>query len=42
MIRFFGNMREGVSYSILLMNLLVPILNEKTRRVPMGGGAAKK
>jgi electron transport complex protein RnfD len=42
MIRFFGNMREGVSYSILLMNLLVPIINEKTRRVPMGGGAAKK
>ncbi|MBO6014726.1 MAG: RnfABCDGE type electron transport complex subunit D [Oscillospiraceae bacterium] len=42
MIRFFGNMREGVSYSILLMNLLVPIINEKTRRVPLGGGAAKK
>ena len=42
MIRFFGNMNEGVSYSILLMNLLVPLLNEKCRRTPMGGGAAKK
>ena len=36
-IRFWGNMSEGVSYSILLMNLFVPLINEQTRRVPMGG-----
>lgn len=36
-IRFWGNMNEGVSYSILLMNLLVPFINAKTRKVPMGG-----
>ncbi|MBQ0059837.1 MAG: RnfABCDGE type electron transport complex subunit D [Lachnospiraceae bacterium] len=36
-IRFWGNMNEGVSYSILLMNLLVPFINEKTRRKPVGG-----
>ncbi len=41
LIRFFGNMREGVSYSILLMNLLVPLINEKCRRKPMGGAVKK-
>lgn len=40
-IRFWGNMNEGVSYSILLMNLVVPIINDKTRRTPMGGGKQK-
>lgn len=40
-IRFWGNMNEGVSYSILLMNLLVPLINSKTRRVPLGGGKTK-
>ena len=40
-IRFWGNMNEGVSYSILLMNLLVPFINAGTRRVPMGGGKQK-
>ena len=40
-IRFWGNMNEGVSYSILLMNLLVPLINSKTRRVPLGGGKQK-
>ena len=39
-IRFWGNMNEGVSYSILLMNFLVPIINAKTRKAPMGGGKA--
>ena len=29
---------EGVSYSILIMNLLVPYINAKFRRTPMGGG----
>ena len=40
-IRFYGNMNEGVSYSILLMNLLVPFINAKTRKVPMGGKVKK-
>lgn len=40
-IRFLGNMNEGVSYSILLMNLLVPFINAGTRRTPMGGGKQK-
>ena len=38
LIRFWGNMHEGVSYSILIMNLLVPYINAKFRRTPMGGG----
>ncbi len=37
LIRFYGNMNAGVSYSILLMNLTVPFINAKTRKVPMGG-----
>ncbi len=41
LIRFWGNMAEGVSYSILLMNLLVPYINARFRRVPMGGGVRK-
>lgn len=41
LIRFWGNMNEGVSYSILLMNLLVPYINAKTRKTPMGGGKKK-
>ncbi len=36
MIRFFGNMNEGVSYSILLMNLFVPVINKRTRNTPVG------
>ncbi len=40
-IRFWGNMNEGVSYSILLMNLVVPFINEHTRRVPIGGESKK-
>ena len=34
-------MNEGVSYSILLMNLTVPYINAKTRKTPMGGGKRK-
>lgn len=47
-IRFWGNMAEGVSFSILLMNLLVPYINDLTRQKPLGapkkkqGGAAAK
>lgn len=40
-IRFWGNMNEGVSYSILLMNLTVPYINAKTRKILMGGGKRK-
>ena len=35
-IRAFGNMAEGVSYAILLMNLFVPYINDLTRQVPLG------
>lgn len=35
-IRFWGNMNEGVSYAILLMNLFVPYINDLTRQVPLG------
>ena len=41
LIRFFGNMNEGVSYSILIMNLLVPYINSRTRRTPLGGEKIK-
>lgn len=35
-IRFWGNMAEGVSFAILLMNLFVPYINDLTRQVPLG------
>jgi electron transport complex protein RnfD len=41
LIRFWGNMNEGVSYSILLMNLVVPAIDAATRRKPMGGAVKK-
>lgn len=46
-IRFYGNMAEGVSYSILLMNLFVPYINNLTRQTVLGSkkkaiGGAKK
>ncbi len=48
-IRFYSNMSEGVSFALLLMNLLVPYINDLTRQKPLGapkktrgkGGAAK-
>ncbi|MEG2369482.1 MAG: RnfABCDGE type electron transport complex subunit D [Raoultibacter sp.] len=36
LIRFWGNMNEGVAYAILLMNLLVPYINSLTRTLPLG------
>lgn len=36
-IRVFGSMTEGVSYAILIMNLLVPYINRATRQRPLGG-----
>ena len=46
-IRFLGTMNEGVSFAILLMNLLVPYIDVLTRQDLLGvakvkkGGAAK-
>ena len=46
-IRFLGTMNEGVSFAILLMNLLVPYIEVNTRQDKLGiakvkkGGAAK-
>lgn len=37
MIRFFGNYPEGVSFSILLMNILTPYISKWTRSKPLGG-----
>jgi electron transport complex protein RnfD len=42
LIRKFGYMPEGVSYAILLMNLLVPYINKITVPKPFGWEAAKK
>ncbi len=36
-IRFFGSYPEGVSYSILLMNILVPYIDKLTKPKPFGG-----
>ncbi len=36
-IRVFGSYPEGVSFSILLMNLLVPYIDRLTRTKPFGG-----
>lgn len=45
-IRTFGTSTEGVSYAILLMNLLLPYVNDLARRKPYGteggGDAANK
>ena len=37
LIRFFGNYPEGVSFSILLMNILTPYISVWTRSKPLGG-----
>jgi len=42
MIRFFGNMREGVSFAILLMNLVVPYIDVLTRQAKLGIAQTKK
>ena len=38
-IRVFANSAEGVSFAVLLMNLLVPYINEGCRTKPVGGKA---
>ncbi len=40
LIRFWGSYPEGVSFSILLMNILTPYMDKWTRRKPFGGVAA--
>ena len=37
LIRFFGNYPEGVSFSILLMNILTPYISVWTASKPLGG-----
>ena len=41
-IRFWGNLNEGVAYSILFMNLLVPYIDSLTPNVPIGGEGARR
>ena len=40
LIRLWGNYPEGVSFAILLMNILTPHISNLTRKKPMGGDAA--
>lgn len=42
LIRFWGNFPEGVSFSILLMNILTPYITKLTRPKPLTGGAEKR
>ena len=37
LIRVWGSYPEGVSFSILLMNILAPYISKATRRKPLGG-----
>jgi electron transport complex protein RnfD len=37
LIRFFGSYPEGVSFSILLMNILSPYIDKLVAKVPFGG-----
>ena len=41
-IRFFGTMNEGVSFAILLMNLMVPYIDALTRQDKLGIAKKKK
>ena len=38
LIRFWGNLPEGVSFSILLMNIFTPYISKLTRMKPLTGG----
>ncbi len=40
LIRVYGSFPEGVSYAILLMNILVPYINRLTRRKAFGGAGS--
>ena len=39
LIRFYGNLPEGVSFSILIMNIFTPYISRLTRNKPLTGGA---
>ena len=41
LIRFWGASPEGVSYSILLMNIFTPYISRLTRSKPLVGGSKK-
>lgn len=41
LIRVFGGMTEGVSFSILLMNIVTPHIDRWTTPVPLGGGVVR-
>ncbi len=41
LIRFWGNLNEGVAFSILFMNLLVPYIDQLTPNTPVGAVKAK-
>lgn len=41
-IRFYGSMSEGVSFAILIMNLLVPYIDPLTRQTKLGIAPKKK
>ena len=42
LIRFYANMDEGVSYAIVLMNIMVPLIDRVTRRVTFGKRKMRK
>lgn len=42
LIRYYGNMAEGVSFSIILMNILTPHIDRMTLSKPFGERRAKK
>ena len=42
LIRFWGNLNEGVAFSILFMNLLVPHIDAVFVNTPVGGEATKR
>jgi electron transport complex protein RnfD len=37
LMRMYSGMPEGVSYAILIMNILTPHINEWTKPIPIGG-----
>ena len=39
--RFYGNNAEGVSYAIIIANLLVPLIEKMTMPRPFGKGGLK-
>ena len=41
LIRFWGNLNEGVAFSILFMNLLVPYIDQLTPNIPVGAEKPK-